>query len=168
MVSFLKKDSFDGIRLRISGECTEFVEVYQVMRCLYPVILAAVIPSSGCSCFLICSGKDLGVLATQEEVQKDFGSPVACGEEDGKSYEEFRTHQKISESWKQEYYLLGFAVTFGLGEVIWFPTEVYKATHRSIMGQTIRFVYDSQGYVKDVRLDGDYYMIHNHGAATDP
>ena len=117
---------------------------------------------------VISSGKDLGALATREEVLEDFGTPVVCGEVDGKFYEEFRSHRKISESWRQPYDLFADSVTLGFAEVILFPSEVYIASRRSIMGQTIRFVYDSDGYVKSVQLDGKNLPVPNPSSATDP
>lgn len=97
----------------------------------------------------------MGALATQAEVQQDFGAPVASGRVGDHSYEEFRTRRKISEGWKSIYYCMGYVVTLGFGEVVWLPSELYRATRRSIVGQTLRFVYDEEGNVKSVQLDGE-------------
>ncbi|MDY3561043.1 hypothetical protein R5W23_002302 [Gemmata sp. JC673] len=124
------------------------------MRRVYPV-LALLMPLNGCAFLVATSGKDVGALATRDEVQHDFGTPVVSGSVEGQPYDEFRTHRKISEGWKSIYYSMGYVVTLGFGEVIWLPNELYRATRRSIVGQTVRFVYDEAGNVKSVQLDGE-------------
>ena len=69
--------------------------------------------------------------------------------------EEFTTRRKIAEPYKNIYLAIGYAITLGLGELIWFPHQLYVAGRRSIVGQQLRFTYDSEGHVTGIRHDGD-------------
>jgi YD repeat-containing protein len=108
------------------------------------------------------SGKDLNKLTTRAEVQRDFGTPVASGTEEGKPYDEFRTHRKISDNAAAQVYGMG-AVFFGLPEVVFFPMEVCRVSWQTIAGQTLRFTYDEQGNVKSVKNNGESleYIPHH-------
>jgi hypothetical protein len=102
------------------------------------------------------SGKRLDAITTQEQARRDFGAPVASGVVEGQPYDDFRTHRKVSEGWKGIYFCMGDAWTLGLGEVVWLPHELYVAARRSILGQTVRFVYEPDGSESRVLLDGDH------------
>jgi hypothetical protein len=126
------------------------------MRIVLLPLVAGVLSSAGCTGLVISSGTDLGALPTREEVRAKFGTPVASGTEEGKQYEDFRTRRKIAEPDKMIYLLMGYAYTFGLGEVVWFPHQSFVAARRSIVGQDLRFYFDEAGNVTAARHDGGW------------
>src|SRR5207248_186044 len=120
--------------------------------------------SAGCTVFLTSSGKDLGTLETRDQVRREFGQPTATGISEGHPYEDFLSYRKIAEPEKGTYLVMGDIATLGLGELVWFPTELYRVSCRSIRGQTIRFTYDESGNVTGARLDGQPVLL---GTRTD-
>ena len=111
---------------------------------------------SGCSLMIANCGKDLSVLDDREQVRKEFGKPVASGVEDGKTYEDFRTHWKVVDFTETACLGMGLAMTFGFGEFLAFPHEVYRALHATIAGQDVRFYYDDSGTVVKCVLNGEF------------
>ena len=122
--------------------------------------------STGCSALVAGSGKNLDALDTKEQVRKAFGTPVTSGEED-QAYDEFRTHRKLSESWKGEYLLIPCVVTCGLSEIVFLPRELYIAARQMVVGQSLRFDYDAGGTVTAVFLNGESpFSLRNRQDAT--
>lgn len=129
------------------------------MRAAILLCVATVLPACGCTYYVVSSGTKLGDFGSREQVQAEFGPPVASGAVEGKPFEEFRTRRKIAEPEKVIYVVMGDVVTFGFGELVWFPQQSFIAARRSIRGQTLRFVYDESGTVTGVTLDGEYAMF---------
>ncbi|HXD88631.1 MAG TPA: hypothetical protein VN641_19230 [Urbifossiella sp.] len=119
----------------------------------YPSLLIVVVALSQCGCtaFFVSSGHDPSKITTREEAHAKYGDPVGSGEDKGKSYEEFITHRKIAEYDKFEYLFFGDILTLGLGEIVWFPQELCIAARRSIRGHWLRFIYDEEGRVTEIR-----------------
>ncbi len=125
------------------------------MRAASVLLTGAVLATTGCSLLVVNSGKNLGDLKTREQAHEVFGPPIAAGESDGQPYEEFASRRKVAEPWQNEYLLIGYMATAGLGELIWFPKVLYREGRRVIVGQQIRVTYDASGAVAGVRIDGD-------------
>lgn len=125
------------------------------MRVAILLCVGAVPPATGCTYAVVTSGKNLSEVKTAEQARAEFGPPVGSGVADGKPFEEFRTHRKIAEPNKVIYLMMGYAVTFGTGELIWFPQQSFIAARRWVCGQTLRFVYDEHGKVTTVVHDGE-------------
>lgn len=118
------------------------------------IVLVLLLLSSGCSCLIARSGKDLRPLKTKQQIHEEFGEPVASGISDGKPYEVFHTRQKISEHLRASSLGMGFGMSFGLVELVQFPYELYLQGHKTAFGQTIQVNYDSEGNVSRLWLDG--------------
>src|SRR4051812_8457773 len=123
------------------------------MRWVYPALVAAVVPSAGCSAFVASRGEDLNALATREQVRRAFGNPPTSNE--SQPYDEFRTHRKISERWRGEYLLIPCVATCGLSEVVLLPRELFVAARQVVAGHSLRFDYDADGNVVAVALNGE-------------
>ena len=130
------------------------------MRAALFLLAASLVSSAGCSWWVISRGTDLSKLPTREQVQAVFGPPRASGEVEGKSYEDFRTHRKIAD-FNLEGVLMVDAGTLGLAELYCFPCAVFIAAKQSIAGQNLRFIYDENGKVKEVRRDGECLLFHS-------
>lgn len=111
--------------------------------------------SSGCSFLIAYAGKDLSKLETREKVHEVFNKPTLAGYEDNRFFEEFRTRRKVSESLRASHLAMSVPMTFGLGELVAFPYELYLLGRNTILGQTIRFTYDSEGRIIRITLDGE-------------
>jgi len=125
----------------------------------YPQLLCIACPLliSGCSVLIANCGKDLNVLDDRDQVRQEFGEPVATGIEDGKQFEDFRSHWKVADPyWGGPGYAMGMILTAGLYELGGFPYQVYCASRATIVGQDIRFYYDRAGNVSECRVDGHY------------
>ncbi|VTS07650.1 hypothetical protein [Tuwongella immobilis] len=120
--------------------------------------VVAVVPL-GCSALVVSAGYQLNQLANRDQVHQKFGSPVSIEETDGKISDEFTTHRKIARPHESIYFVMGSVSTFGFGELIFFPQQLYHAAKRSIVGQKLRFTYDSEGRVTKIVLDGDHYPV---------
>lgn len=125
------------------------------MRAVSMLLTACVLSLAGCSSLVISSGQDLTELTTRVQVHEAFGLPVEAGRTGSQAFEDFITHRKIAEPWKGIYLAMGDASTLGLGEIIWFPHQLYIAGRRSIVGQQLRFTYDDADYVTGVCHDGE-------------
>jgi hypothetical protein len=120
----------------------------------------------GCSSLVAISGKDVSTYASMEQVRKDFGKPAAKGMADGRDYEEFSSHAKISDPQKAGVLIMGNLMTCGLMELFLFPYELCCAGHNVIAGETVRFAYDAQGNVTDVYVDGDQVSLRANAGRT--
>jgi hypothetical protein len=114
------------------------------------LVLAATLSSTGCAALIAVSGCEPQSL-TEQLVTEEFGAPPAAPDADGSSVT-FRTHRKIA-NYKQMY-AMGDVITFGLGEVVWFPLEVYNVTRATMFGQEVTVRYDAAGRVTRVIVDG--------------
>jgi len=129
------------------------------MRYLWFILVLSILSSAGCAALINGSGKDLREIATKDQIHQVFGTPKVAGMSDGESFEEFHTHRKLSERWKGEYFLFADIMTLGLGELIMFPRELYRAGREIIVGQTLRFTYDEAGNVTHVFRNGTPYSV---------
>jgi hypothetical protein len=140
------------------------------MRCASLILIATTtLLSNGCAALIARSGEHLGTLTTREKVHEKFGEPLARGtvEEQpregypfptlGLPFEEFRTRRKIAEPSRSASLGMSAVMTFGLGELIMFPYELYLLGNRTLLGQDIRFVYDSAGTVTHYHLAGEWH-----------
>jgi hypothetical protein len=125
-------------------------------RVMVAMILAASCSGgSGCSTLIARSGKDVSVLTTREEVQREYGEPSASGlDEKGRPYEDFVTHRKVAEIEEAKSMSMACAMTSGLSEFFAFPTEACHALYGIVVGQDLRFFYDNSGNVEDCNLNG--------------
>jgi YD repeat-containing protein len=118
------------------------------------LLIASLPATGGCSLMIARSGLDLDRFKTREQVQGCFGHPITTGTEEGKTFECYRTHRKISDETGYKMNLgMGVAMTFGIGEVIAFPYELILVGRRTIVGQEVWFSYDEQGRVISRSLD---------------
>ena len=122
-------------------------------RCL--AFAAFTVPSCGCSILIAESGKDLSPLQTREQVRAEFGTPDTFGENADGPYECFQTRRKVAENFRGMSINMGLAFTYGLGEALFFPAEVFRLASTIAVGRELRFEYDENGRIKKVLLDGD-------------
>jgi hypothetical protein len=125
------------------------------MRAAFLLPIALAIANGGCTALVIGSGQDLAKLTTRDQVHQSLGEPVAGGEADGQAFEDFITHRKLAEPEKGIYLAMGDISTLGLGELYWFPQQLYVACRRSIAGQQIHITYDNAGRVTAMSHDGE-------------
>jgi hypothetical protein len=123
------------------------------------LLSAILLPATGCvpcTWLLLRSGTNLSELKTQDQVQEAFGHTTATGQVDGQLFEEYVTHRKIAEPQPLKAYgaLMSYGLTWGFGELIWFPFELSRTTYRSVVGQRLRFTYDAAGNVTAIHSDG--------------
>lgn len=124
------------------------------MRRLPLAFLALTLPATGCTALVVGSGRNPSSL-TKRTVTEEFGTPAATDNPDGTSSLTFRTRRKLAEPNKLIYATMGFVCTFGLGELIWFPNELYRAGRTALVGCDVRVDYYPTGEVKAVWLNGD-------------
>ena len=115
--------------------------------------------SVGCAAVVNGRGIYLPDVKTREQVHQVFGKPAEVGEQDGNAFEEFRTHRKLSQAWMGEYFLFADLETLFLIEFYAFPRELWRAGRQHIMGQTLRFTYDSEGNVDHVTTNGNPFLV---------
>lgn len=121
------------------------------MRLLPLAVLALTLPTSGCAALIAASGRDPNSL-TEQQVRAEHPDAVATVTEDGTTLA-FRTREKLANRGKM--YAMGYVITFGLGEVVWFPIEAYGATRTALFGRDVAVRYDSDGKVERVTVDGE-------------
>jgi hypothetical protein len=113
----------------------------------------------GCAGLVDSSGQDLLSVKTQQEMHAKLGEPASRGFEDEKSYEEYYTRRKIAAADQRLFggpgYAMGLFLTCGLSELVSFPYEVYLVGSRTISGQKVRVIYDRNGAIECVLLDGE-------------
>jgi hypothetical protein len=110
---------------------------------------------NGCSMLIASSGKDLSQLKTRDEVREQFGEPMMSCNEEGRDFDDFRSHRKIAYQLRTAGYSMSLAMTLGLGEFITFPYEVYETGKDVIVGQDVRFYYDENGRTTECLVNGD-------------
>jgi hypothetical protein len=120
------------------------------MRAASLLVILATLPASGCAALIAASGREPNSF-TEQQVRAEHPDAVATSTEGGTSLT-FRTREKIADRTKA--YSMGYAMTLGLGEFVWFPWEVYGVTRGTLLGQMVRVRYDSDGKVIDVTVDG--------------
>ncbi len=145
------------------------------MKCSSIILLLFPLLTGGCSILIEESGYALQQLETREAVRSSFGEPVKRGivketvehpdtypivydhldDLIGMEFDEFVTHRKIAHDAAP--LGMGIAMTYGLGEFFCFPFSVYDASSNVLFGYRLRFVYDSQGKVKRVFENGEWY-----------
>jgi len=133
--------------------------------------LPALLCSTGCAAFINASGTDLDSLHTKADVRKALGAPDASGVTDGQTYEDFHTHRKISEKWRGEGLLMAWVLALGFNDLIQVPIELFKASHQMIVGHDLRVIYEADGTVKTVLVNGGVPLGGRCGFApnkTDP
>lgn len=100
------------------------------------------------------SGLPVGSLRTKESVRATFGEPDRSGEQfdvllpEGCAFDEVFTRRKLSHGRGMYVWLL--PMTIGLCELICVPYELGRMCYDSIVGQRIRFIYDTKGNVVQI------------------
>ncbi len=130
------------------------------------VLVGVLAFAGGCSSLVAMSGKDVGSIATMEQVHHQFGKPVASGTADGKDYEEFKSHSKISDPQRAGVLIMGDLMTSGLMELFLFPYELACVGETTISGETVRFSYDPNGSVTDVYVNGEQVALRANAGRT--
>src|SRR5436190_661603 len=124
------------------------------MRTPCLILVANAMLSSGCSSLIARSGSDLSTLTTREQVHAQFGDPSSEDVVEGQPVEDYRTRRKISEPVRSVHLGMSVTMTYGVGELFAFPSELFLLGQRTLVGQDLRFQYDSNGVVTSVLLDG--------------
>lgn len=124
-------------------------------------VVALVPLITGCAAELALSGKDLSGLTSREQVHEQFGTPIAGGPEKAGGFEQFRTRRKISDVGRAQRLGLGFCMLYGVPEIVYFPLELCRIGKHTVLGQDLRFCYDSAGRVSAVYLDGEELTFLN-------
>ncbi len=127
------------------------------MRYTSAILFLVALASSGCSSLIARCGYYPDDTTTIEKVRQKFGEPTARGIHDRLPYEEFHTRLMIAEPLRGASLGLGFAFTFGLSEVIAFPYELCRTGAHTVLGQDIRFAYDSAGTVTHFCVAGEWW-----------
>ena len=126
----------------------------EVMTRLFLLLCALVITQSGCSMLVMRSGMKVGELKNRDDVHKKLGEPVDRSLPEEKTrFEEYITRRKVAEPVDGSM-VMGYMATLGLCEFLYFPYSMYHAVSRSILGQRLRFLYDPDGGLMLVELDG--------------
>ena len=125
------------------------------MRYALMLIVAATFSLPGCTIVLKNAGKDLSKLKTRDDVRRDFGPPLEALQFDDRAVETYQTRRKISETWRYPMLAMGYVMTFGLGDLVWFPCEVVRFAKHTAVGQRLQFSYDATGRIVDITLDGE-------------
>jgi hypothetical protein len=130
------------------------------MRYLGLLLIMTCVGSSGCSALIVESGVDLHDLRTREQVHEQFGEPAASRTAEGRVVEEFCTCQKIAEPMRGAHLGMTVVMTYGLGEFVAFPIELYNLGRHTLLGQHVCFTYDATGnvmhlYAPEQRFDDD-------------
>ena len=114
-------------------------------------LFALTLPATGCAALIAASGRDPAEL-TEQNVRAEHPDAVVTVADDGTSSLAFRTREKIADQKKM--YPMGYAMTLGFGEVVWFPWEVYGAARGALFGQSVVVGYNRAGRVNRVTVDG--------------
>lgn len=123
---------------------------YALLLLLVPTLLA-----TGCAAVIARVGIDPYSFETRAGVRKRLGEPtLTTTDEDGDAIEEYRSRRKYAEPLRSHYCVLGFIMTWGVGEFIQSPVEVGKLARRILIGQTLRFTFSPDGSIRSVKIDG--------------
>jgi hypothetical protein len=117
------------------------------------VLLAFI--STGCSALIARTGQDIRRLKTRDEVCNSFGAPVARGDVEEGTFDEFRTRRKIAAPETAVLTALMGVATVGLSELFAFPQVAGGAVRAALVGQQVRFEYAADGTVREVWVDGE-------------
>jgi hypothetical protein len=128
------------------------------MRNICMLLAASSFMSCGCAAVFTSIGHNPSDITTRDEAHAKYGAPVAIGEVEGQSFEEFITRRKFVECDKFESLVFADILTLGLSEFILFPRELFIASRLSIVGQRLRFTYDDAGRATEILVDG----CHKH------
>jgi hypothetical protein len=131
-------------------------------NCALIALIGGFLLANGCSSLVAMSGKDVSVLASMDQVHKEFGKPVVTGMADGRDYEEFTTHNKMADPQRAGVLVLGDLMTCGFGELFFFPYEMAMLGKTAVVGDTLRVCYDAQGSVTDVFLGGEQISLRTN------
>lgn len=122
------------------------------MRFLSLATFALSLPATGCAAAISASGIKPSEL-TAPQVRAECPNAVATEHPDGTSSLTFRTHRKIA---GPEYmWGMGYAVTLGLGELVWLPMEASSALRTAVFGREVVVHYDASGRVEQVTVGGE-------------
>ena len=126
------------------------------LRITYILLLLLMVTagSGGCSWLVICSGKNLNEV-NKDQARSAFGPPIASGVLEGQPFDDFRTHRKIDEVRREQEPSIDMLCTLGMSELWHFPHELCRATWLCLKGRHIRYVYDADGNVTALFLDGE-------------
>ena len=122
------------------------------MRYALLLLLLTVFASTGCSMMLAEAGTHSSEFDTREKAHKLFGEPINSGSIEGQQFEEFFTRRKFAAGGGLED-LAKFIYTLGLNELYLFPVALVRLTGTTLIGQTIRLIYDEKGAVKIEQLE---------------
>jgi hypothetical protein len=105
----------------------------------------------------------VGNLKTREQVHESLGTPSKSGTDDiGYPFDEYHTHWKTSEPKAAGATLILGAYTLGLMEMWFFPLRVYESAWTIVFGDDLRFLYDSDGSVEIIAING--HSMDSRGA----
>jgi len=88
--------------------------------------------------------------------ETDTYPPREHDELTGLSYDDFIVHSKIG--YATAGYGIGIAMTYGLIEFVAFPYSLFDMSVNILLGHRVRFVYDADGTVKKIFVNGKSYM----------
>jgi hypothetical protein len=100
------------------------------------------------------TGEDVNKWTNKSQVHESYGTPTSCGNADGREFEEFETHRKISDPNDGALKLFLGLGTCGLSELWFFPVSLVGNTFNALAGQTVRFEYGNEGEVQRVLVNG--------------
>ena len=108
---------------------------------LLPLIL------TGCATMVARSGFDVHSLNTRTEVNSKFGTPFETLRSDSGTTETYVTRRKLSDPTSGVAYGMELVMLFGLREPSNLAVEARELVRDSILGQSLRFDYDSDGNI---------------------
>src|SRR5438046_128804 len=127
---------------------------HRLLRTLGALLVSCNLLSAGCSALIAYSGADMGKLANKKQVHESFGTPSNLGSADGHEFEEYYTRRKISEPTVAGVSFILGVESLGLLELWMFPAAICQHTWTTLVGQTLRFEYASDGEVQQVLING--------------
>lgn len=137
------------------------------MRIVTFLLLIPIAFAGGCAGMIAQCGTDPTALKTQKEVHDTFGEPVETGSQvgvtkegefvpkDAAFYEDYTTRRKIATPYPGDGYIIFLIGSLGTLDLLLVPQQFCLMTKRAITGQTVRIIYDSNGKVIAVNLDGE-------------
>lgn len=144
------------------------------MRSAYLLFLVPTIFSGGCAQMMAESGMDLSNFKSNEAIHAKFGEPCASGSTEGAFnkdqyvprdaafYEDYLTRRKLSTPYTSIGYGMILVMTLGTIEPLLVTDQLFRITKRTIMGQTLRVIYDADGKVLGFHLDGESVYLPSH------
>lgn len=132
------------------------------------LLIPLVLSCCGCSVFIARSGFDVGTLSSREQIQEKFGSPVSTETIDGHFQETYVTRRKLSEDFRSYGMGMGVVMTFGTGELLSFPYELYLLGRRTIFGQKLHALYDPAGRFSHIIVENNGDFLYGGGEFIGP